>query len=141
MNATNKYTTGIGRRMRYVRSYAGLDQFKMAEKLDLTRQSISAYETERLMPSGRILSVIADEFKVNPWWLMYGVGDLWYDPDSDLKPALGRPIEAEDLSAEQKALIRFIKSNHEAAAKISTFLWERTLVESEARVDGANSSG
>ncbi len=127
MSVTNKYTMGIGRRMKYVRAFAGLVQITMAERLKLTRQSISAYETERLMPSGRILAEIGDQWQVNPWWLMYGVGEMRADVDSDFSPALGQPIHAEELSVEQKSLINFIKGNREAAVQISAFLWERAL--------------
>ncbi len=69
MQVTSKYTEGLGERIRFIRRNANLGQVEFAKRLEVSRQSISGYETERLMPSGKILESISDQFGVNPWWL------------------------------------------------------------------------
>ena len=51
-----KHTEGFGERMRYIRRRANLNQEDLANKLNLSRQSINAYENERAMPSFKALN-------------------------------------------------------------------------------------
>ena len=67
--------------------------------MGVTRQSISGYETERLVPSTRVIENICDQYGVNPWWLLYGVGTPISDstesgPLGNLAHLSERPEEA-----------------------------------------------
>ena len=129
MKVTTKYTQGIGERIRFVRKRAGLDQFKFAELLDVSRQSVSGYETERLMPSGKIIELISDQYQVNPWWIRYGVGEAeagFEETASGRKMTLRFP-RTEELTPVQHSLIEYIKSNKEAANQLARLLWNKAL--------------
>ena len=77
MPATNKYTKGLGERIGLIRRRAHMQQDYFGKKLRITRQSISAYENEQVIPSRRVLAKMCDLFGVSPAWLHYGVGNFF----------------------------------------------------------------
>jgi transcriptional regulator with XRE-family HTH domain len=123
--ATSEFTAGIGERIRAVRVAKNMDQIAMSEKLNVSRQSISGYETERLMPSTKMLEAIAVEFKVNPWWLLYGVGDRDLTYSSVQSDATRNVVTDQTLSPQQRTLIEYIKIDRENAANIANQLFDR----------------
>ena len=116
---TSKYTEGFGERMRYLRRKDKLKQNELAEKLNVTRQSISGYETERLFPSLKVVEKMCGLYNVNPWWLLYGIGDT----SSESKGIFPQ----EGLTPTQMALIEFIKEDKDAAQQLAKQLWEKAL--------------
>lgn len=130
--ATSSFTAGLGERLRSIRVAVSIDQIEMSERLNVSRQSISGYETERLMPSTKMLEKIAIKFKVNPWWLLYGVGDKDLAYSSVPSGARLNVVTDEQLSYNQRTLIDFIKTNSEHAANITRILLERGL----SQIDG-----
>ena len=129
MKVTSKYTQGIGERIRFVRKRADLDQMEFAERLDVSRQSVSGYETERLMPSGKILELISDQFEINPWWLLYGAGEAeaGYEGTGSGKSMIYPFPKKEELTPVQHSLIEYIKSDKEAAMQLARLLWNKAL--------------
>jgi len=127
----SKYTKGLGERIRFIRRNANLDQVKFAQRLEVTRQSISGYETERLMPSGKILESISDHFGVSPWWLLYGVGSAETGSEEvTSEKTMARPFPIiEELSPAQLSLIEYIKADKEAAKQLARMLWDKVLKE------------
>ncbi len=127
MKPTSKYTEGFGERMRYLRQKDKLKQDELAEKLNVTRQSISGYETERLFPSIKFVEKMCGLYNVSPWWLLYGVG---YPITEDIAPKGGieyPPEREQGLTPTQMALIEFIKEDKDAAQQLAKQLWERAL--------------
>ena len=129
MQVTSKYTKGIGERIRFIRKSADLDQAEFGERLEISRQSISGYETERLMPSGKILELISDQFDVNPWWLLYGVGNIEAtSEETRFTRTVTHPFPtAEELTPAQQSLIEYIRSDKEAAKQLARMLWNKAL--------------
>lgn len=132
-----KHTEGFGERMRYIRRRANLNQEDLANKLDLSRQSINAYENERAMPSFKALNSFCDQLSVNPWWLLYGMGDpsanpeeVGYDEGALYQTQLG-----ESLSQTQRALIEYIKADRGAAQNLAKLLWDRALKHEEIELE------
>lgn len=129
MRATSKFTEGIGERIRYIRKQSSLSQVDLGEKLKVTRQSISGYETERLVPSTRVIENICDQYGVNPWWLLYGVG-THSSESSDVRSPEGLAhlsVEHEKLTHAQLTLIEYIKSDEVAAQELAKQLWDKAL--------------
>ena len=129
MSATSKFTEGIGERIRYIRKQSSLSQVDLGEKLKVTRQSISGYETERLIPSTRVIENICDQYGVNPWWLLYGVGTPLSE-SGDVRSSEGLAhlsMGREKLTHAQLTLIEYIKSDQVAAQELAKQLWDKAL--------------
>lgn len=129
MQVTSKYTEGLGERIRLIRRNANFGQAEFAKRLDVSRQSISGYETERLMPSGKILESISDQFEINPWWLLYGVGSAEAGSEEvTSQRTMAHPfLMKEELTPAQRSLIEYIKTDKEAAEQLARLLWDRAL--------------
>lgn len=59
----------LGRKIKILRSEAGITQREMAEKIGTTAASLSAYENGTQNPSVSVIVAIADLFQVNTDWL------------------------------------------------------------------------
>ncbi len=129
MRVTSKYTEGIGERIRFIRRKANLDQVEFAKRLELTRQSISGYETERLMPSGKVLESISAQYGINPWWLLYGVGNTEAgSEEATSQRTIDRPFSMkEELTPTQRSLIEYIKGDEDAAQQLARMLWDKAV--------------
>ena len=134
MRATSKYTEGIGERIRTLRRREKIIQSELGEKLGLSRQMISGYENERLLPPTYMIEKISDLFEINPWWLLYGVGR----PSSESGSASTIPgrislrSDEEGLNDTQLTLINYIKADRDAAEKLAMELlgrWGKSQLE------------
>lgn len=104
-----------------------MGQIEFAEQLEVTRQSISGYETGRLRPSFGVINKICRLHAVYPWWLIYGI----------VAPGpAGETLEGDDvfgkdngpnLSNAQRVLIDYIRTNRDAAHKLGQLLWDKAL--------------
>ena len=126
---TSKYTEGFGDRFRFLRRRANLSQEEIGEKLNVTRQTISGYETGRLSPSTKSIETMCDLYGINPWWLLYGVGGPSSDPQdvSLQKETSSQSFLGEELSNEQRSLIEYVKKNPRAATQLARMLWDKAL--------------
>lgn len=57
-------------RIKYLRQSAGINQVQLAEKLGVSKQSISNWENDNIMPSIDMLVKIADFFAVTADYLL-----------------------------------------------------------------------
>ncbi|MFC1619996.1 helix-turn-helix domain-containing protein [Candidatus Neomarinimicrobiota bacterium] len=126
---TSKYSEGFGERFRFLRRRADLSQEEIGVKLDVTRQTISGYETSRLSPSSKSIERMCDLYGINPWWLMYGVGGPSSDPQdvSLQKEAAHVSHLGEELTNEQRSLIEYIKEDKDVAIQLARMLWDKAL--------------
>lgn len=120
MRVTSKYTEGIGERIRTLRRRKKINQLELGEKLGLSRQMINGYENERALPPTYMIEKISDLFKVNPWWLLYGVGSP--SPESGTVSTIPGKIHLgiaeEGLTNAQLTLINYIKADRDVAEKL-----------------------
>lgn len=70
----------IGGRIKKVRIDAGLNQTEFAEKLNLSKSSISIAESDKSSLSKRALIDIGEKFNVNLDWLETGEGEPYLEP-------------------------------------------------------------
>ena len=64
----------IGERITLVRTDAGLTMTAFAERLNLSKSSISLAESDKSKLSKRVILDICEKFNVNPEWLETGEG-------------------------------------------------------------------
>lgn len=123
------YAEEIGKRIREVRKRADLGQVELADQLDVTRQSISGYETERLRPSFGVINKICTIYGVYPWWLVYGIHSEPPGDGDSITGSHGLPGTPgrNELTNSQRVLIEYIKSNRDAATKLGQLLWDKAL--------------
>lgn len=69
----------IGSRIKKIRVEAELNQTEFAEKLNLSKSSISLAESDKTVLSKRVLIDICEKFNVNRTWLETGSGDPYND--------------------------------------------------------------
>jgi transcriptional regulator with XRE-family HTH domain len=65
----------LGSRIKCARQLAEMNQDKLAEILEVSKQQISCYETGRSIPPSDKTLLIADTCKVDPGWLLSGRGN------------------------------------------------------------------
>ncbi|MEE9466402.1 MAG: helix-turn-helix transcriptional regulator [Candidatus Neomarinimicrobiota bacterium] len=127
MNDKKKWTEGIGDRVKSVRWNARLDQLRFGESVGVTRQSISAYETERLMPSRNVVERMSDTYGISPSWLLYGVKS---GQDHEMASTqVSGPDKADEpkLSNAQRILLEYILDNKKAAQHLAEELFNKAL--------------
>ena len=121
------YSAGMGKRIRDVRKKADMGQIEFAEQLEVTRQSISGYETGRLRPSFGVINKICRLHAVYPWWLIYGIvspepADIAHEGNDSMGGDASH-----NLSNTQRALIDYIRTNRDAAQNLGQLLWDKAL--------------
>ncbi len=70
--------TSIGDRVRYIRS--SLEQPEFAKEIGVTRNTVSGYENNNIIPSGKALLQMHEKFGININWLLSGEGEPYISP-------------------------------------------------------------
>lgn len=81
--ASSALVTGIGERIRIVRSTAKLSAEAFGARIGVHRNSVVRYESEQVYPDVTIAAKICAEFKVSEAWLIRGIapsGDFFLTP-------------------------------------------------------------
>lgn len=81
----------IGERITFIRTEAGLTMTAFAERLNLSKSSISVAESDKSKLSKRALLDICEKFNVNPVWLETGEGE----PYNETIPSVMKLLKAE----------------------------------------------
>lgn len=79
------YMTDIGKNIRTVRKQRGLSQAELADRLNVTRQTVSNWETSRSYPDLDMLVRLSQMLETDPNALLYpqkGQGKMGYRPVS-----------------------------------------------------------
>lgn len=67
----------LAQRIKIIRKELGLNQTEFAQKIGITQTSLSQIEGEKNGISYDVYKSIVGEFKVNPMWLMDGIGTMF----------------------------------------------------------------
>ena len=124
MTEKRKWTAGIGGRIKSIRRKAQLDQLEFGTTVGVTRQSISAYETERLMPSRNVVERMSNTYKVTPWWLLYGTDKGSGNRLDALLASRGKQAKLTDA---QQTLLRYVQANKEASQQLVQTMFTRAI--------------
>ncbi len=119
-------TQGIGSRIRSIRMETRLDQEKFGETIGVGRQSISSYETGRLMPARSVIDRISEVYGVVPWWLVFGIKG---EKDNEYMPMISMPgdHDCQKLSPAQRLLVEFILDKKTDAKEFAQRLFNKGL--------------
>jgi transcriptional regulator with XRE-family HTH domain len=66
-------TSGIGKRLREVRG--GITQAEFADRLGVTKLTITRYEGDKTIPDGKFLLRLEELFGADPAWILLGRKD------------------------------------------------------------------
>lgn len=72
-----------GERIKEIRKRLGISQLDMANQLNLTIQTISRYECDKMIPSADTLTLIVNVFNVRAEWLLTGSGDMFHSKNNE----------------------------------------------------------
>lgn len=98
-------------RIKKVRKELNLTQQKMADSINVKRNTLALYEAGKINPSEAVISLICRTFRVNEEWLRGGVGAMFLKTDGNI---LSELAEEFNLSDKQKAVISaFLKLTDE----------------------------
>ncbi len=75
----------LGERIKLVRKEAGLTQKQFGDIFNFEQRTISAWESGNNKPDITIISKIKDYFRINPSWLIDGLGEKYINPENNKK--------------------------------------------------------
>ena len=121
----------MDQRIKQIRKDAGLTQGDFAKRLNISQQTVTAYETGNRVPSNAIITLMCREYDIDENWLRTGegvmhrvhtiedaLGDLFGavaadDPDSFRKKVfLGlATLSPEDWATVERILIKMLGQN------------------------------
>lgn len=89
--------TDIGKRIKMLRAFLGLNQTDFAEKIGSAQNTITGYESGRRNPSGQVIALICRTFGVNKEWLENGTGEMMQPKPADELDALAKRYDMNNL--------------------------------------------
>ena len=105
----------LNNRIKLLRKTLGLTQENFAQKIGITKSSVSLLESGQNKASSQTIFILCKEFNVNEEWLRNGTGEMFNDEDKELEYYLGQ-ISA-DTDEFKRSLIKNI-------CKLSPEEWE-----------------
>ncbi len=75
--------TSIGDRIRIIRGSLG--QLEFAKEIGIKRNTVSSYENNNIIPSGKVLLKLYNKFNANINWLLSGEGDPYLKTELENK--------------------------------------------------------
>lgn len=87
----------IGERITFIRTNAGLTMTAFAERLNLSKSSISVAESDKSKLSKRAMIDICEKFNVNPEWLETGEGEPYNDAITPMMKLLKAEYNLDEL--------------------------------------------
>ena len=105
----------MNNRIKLLRKTLGLTQENFAQKIGITKSSVSLLESGQNKASSQTIFILCKEFNVNEEWLRNGTGEMFNDEDKELEYYLGQ------ISADSDEFKRSLIKN---ICKLSPEEWE-----------------
>ena len=105
----------MNNRIKLLRKTLGLTQENFAQKIGITKSSVSLLESGQNKASSQTIYILCKEFNVNEKWLRNGTGEMFNDEDKELEYYLGQ------ISADSDEFKRSLIKN---ICKLSPEEWE-----------------
>ena len=80
----------LNNRIKLLRKTLGLTQENFAQKIGITKSSVSLLESGQNKASSQTIYILCKEFNVNEKWLRNGTGEMFNDEDKELEYYLGQ---------------------------------------------------
>ena len=84
----------LAERLKKIAAHFGLQEQFFAQRLEMSKQSMSNYTTGRNEPKPSLLAAIVNVFNVNPGWLLTGDGPMFGEDE----PSEGHAVPPEELN-------------------------------------------
>ena len=104
----------MNNRIKLLRKTLGLTQENFAQKIGITKSSVSLLESGQNKASSQTIFILCKEFNVNEEWLRNGTGEMFNDEDKELEYYLGQ------ISADTDEFKRWLIKNR---CKLSPEEW------------------
>jgi len=78
------------KRLKSIRESLNLRQKDFANRLGISAASYSEIETGKYRPNYEFIYNICDHFKVNLYYLLFGKGDMFFDPNRLIGAGIGK---------------------------------------------------
>ena len=105
----------LNNRIKLLRKTLGLTQENFAQKIGITKSSVSLLESGQNKASSQTIFILCKEFNVNEEWLRNGTGEMFNGEDKELEYYLGQ------ISADSDEFKRSLIKN---ICKLSPEEWE-----------------
>ena len=99
-------------RIKKIRTDAGDSQEKFASKIKASRSAVCKLESGENNPSEQTIALICSSYKVNYQWIVNGVGEMFYDDDSDAQAIVGSVMTGDNEFA-KSVLVKFSRLSEE----------------------------
>lgn len=110
----------IGKRIYHLRKTLGLSMEKFGEKICITKSSVNSLEKDVNTPSEQTFKLICKEYKVDPFWLKTGEGDMFTAIPETVIDVL---IDEFDLDDRDRLLLEaYLEASKEQQNAIKDFL-------------------
>ncbi len=125
----SNFTWQFGERFRQIRRMTRLTQEEFGELVNVSRQTINAYENDRQRPPIAMMEKVCQIHGVSPRWILTGLGEPKADPayQTAEEAVHGWSAGKESLSPEQVSLVKFIAEDRERAVKLTHYLLDKAL--------------
>lgn len=110
----------IGKRIYHLRKTLGLSMEKFGKKICITKSSVNSLEKDVNTPSEQTFKLICKEYKVDPFWLKTGEGDMFTAIPETVIDVL---IDEFDLDDRDRLLLEaYLEASKEQQNAIKDFL-------------------
>lgn len=117
----------MNERIKELRKNLGLSQEDFAKKLGLkSRGKIANIEFGKVEPDDEFIKLICKTYNVNYKWLVYGIGEMFKENDSDAQ-AIVDSVMSGDNEFAKKILVKFARLSEDRWRQIAEILKELEL--------------
>lgn len=111
------------KRIKEIRTCAGLTQQEFADKLGIKRGTIANYELGRNEPIDAVITLICDKFDISETWLRTGEGKMSIDlsREAQITKFVGEALREESPSDRQRFLNALLGATPEELHAIAEF--------------------
>lgn len=111
------------KRIKEIRTCAGLTQQEFADKLGIKRGTIANYELGRNEPIDAVITLICDKFDISETWLRTGEGKMSIDlsREAQITKLVGEALREESPSDRQRFLNALLGATPEELHAIAEF--------------------
>ena len=88
-------SNSVGKNIKKLRSEKGITQEQLAERLHVTRQAVSNWETDKTQPDIETLSVLAECFEITVEELIYGKKTQEQGPNVIIEKTIKKGLDSE----------------------------------------------
>ncbi len=131
-NGNENNSVEVGRRLKDIRRVLGISQKDFAARIDVTGSLLSEIEAGKVKAGHNFLIAIAQEFRVNPTWVLLEEGEMFLSKD-DLSATVVNEKEFGDQTVRVKEMLWYLKHSPLVQSTVLGFVG-KFLLENEQSI-------